>query len=145
MPRDRTYQFQVRAVDLAGNVGAWAVGGCVPAHRRPGNQPGGDVRQAAPGSGRPRSGGTTGAARTTRTAGAIARFTFSGSAVAWVAAVSPLRGAAGVSIDGAFAGTVDTHRTTAAARQIVFSRSWPTLGEADDRDPHRGHAGPSTG
>ncbi|MEO8462912.1 MAG: phosphodiester glycosidase family protein, partial [Chloroflexota bacterium] len=26
MPRDRTYQFQVRAVDLAGNVGAWATG-----------------------------------------------------------------------------------------------------------------------
>jgi len=40
--------------------------------------------------------------------------------------VSSLRGAAGVYIDGVSAGTVNTYRSTSAARQVVFSRSWPT-------------------
>ena len=67
-----------------------------------------------------------GAARSTRTVGGIARFTFTGTSFAWVAAASPVRGAAGVYIDGALAGTVNTYRLTSAARLMVFSRTWAT-------------------
>lgn len=124
MPRDRTYQFQVRAVDLAGNVGAWAT---ADAFRLTVAQ---ETTRALTFVKGTWSRSTSkwwdgGAARTTRTAGAIARFTFTGSAVAWVAAVSPLRGAAGVYVDGVLAGTVDANRSNAAARLIVFSRTWP--------------------
>ncbi|MEO8463663.1 MAG: metallophosphoesterase, partial [Chloroflexota bacterium] len=56
----------------------------------------------------------------------IARFTFTGNSLAWVASVSPLRGAAGVYIDGVFAGTVNANRSVAASGLLVFSRTWPT-------------------
>ncbi len=125
MPRDRTYQFQVRAVDLAGNVGAWTTG---EAFRLAVVQETSKALTFAAGtwSRAISKWSDDGAARTTRTTGAIARFTFTGIAVGWVAAVSSLRGAAGVSIDGVSAGTVNTYRSTSAARQVVFSRSWPT-------------------
>ncbi|MEA2609432.1 MAG: hypothetical protein QOJ75_1675, partial [Chloroflexota bacterium] len=125
LARNRTYQFQVRAVDVAGNVGAW--------------QPAGAFRLAvAQESTRALSftkgtwSRTTspsydgGAARSTRTVGGIARFTFTGSAFAWVAAASPVRGAASVSIDGTLAGTVNTYRAASAARLMVFARTWST-------------------
>jgi hypothetical protein len=124
MPRDRTYQFQVRAVDLAGNVGAWTT---ADAFRLTVAQE--TAKELAlVGGGWIRAASTWydgGAARTTRTAGATARFTFTGSSVAWVAAVSPLRGAAGIYLDGVFAGNVNTNRSSSAARLIVFSRTWP--------------------
>jgi len=125
MPRDRTYQFQVRAVDLAGNVGAWTTG---EAFRLTVVQETSKALTFAAGtwSRAASKWSDDGAARTTRTTGAIARFTFSGTALGWVAAVSSLRGAAGVYIDGVSAGTVNTYRSTSAARQVVFSRSWST-------------------
>lgn len=124
MPRDRTYQFQVRAVDLAGNVGAWTA---ADAFRLTVAQETSRALAFPQGSW---SRATSkwwddGAARTSRTNGAGARFTFTGNAVAWVAAVSPLRGAAGVFVDGVSAGTVDTYRSPAASRLVVFSRAWP--------------------
>lgn len=124
MPRDRTYQFQVRAVDLAGNVGAWTTG---EAFRLTVAQETTPALKFVKGTWSPSTSKwyDGGAARTTRTTGAIARFTFTGSSIGWVAAVSPLRGAAGVYIDGVLAGTVNTNRSKAAARLIVFSRSWP--------------------
>lgn len=124
MPRDRMYQFQVRAVDLAGNMGAWTTGDTF---RLTVAQETTRALEFVKGTWSP----TTskwydgGAARTTRTAGAVARFTFTGSSIAWVAAVSPLRGAVGVYIDGTFAGTINTNRSASAARLIVFSRTWP--------------------
>lgn len=125
MPRDRTYQFQVRAVDLAGNVGEWTTG---EAFRLAVVQETSKALTFAAGtwSRATSKWSDDGAARTTRTTGAIARFTFTGTTVGWVAAVSPLRGGAGVSIGGVSAGTVNTYRSTSAARQVVFSRSWPT-------------------
>lgn len=125
LPRNRTYQFQVRAVDLAGNVGEWV--------------PAGAFRLAvAPETTRAltfikgtwsRTSSVSydgGRARSTRTVGGIARFTFTGSSFAWVAARSPVRGAARVYVDGVLAGTVDTYRTSSAARLMVFSRTWST-------------------
>ncbi len=127
LARNRTYQFQVRAVDVAGNVGAWA--------------PAGAFRLAvAQETTRSLSfvrgtwSRTTsvsydgGASRSTRTVGGIARFTFTGSSFAWVAAASPVRGVAHLYIDGALAGNVDTHRPTTAARLMVFTRTWSASG-----------------
>ena len=125
MPRDRTYQFQVRAVDLAGNVGAWTT---ADAFRLSVAQETAGAVAFVRGSWSPAASKyyDGGAARTTRSAGAVARFTFTGSSVSWVTAVGPLRGAADVFIDGAAAGTVQTNRPSSAARLVVFSRSWPT-------------------
>ncbi len=123
MPRNRTYQFQVRAVDLAGNVGGWTPAGAFRLAVAP------ETTRAltfVKGTwNRTTSVSYDGqAARSTRTVGGIARFTFTGSSFAWVSARSPVRGAAGVYIDGVFAANVDTYRTSSAARLLVFSRTW---------------------
>ena len=122
LPRNRTYQFQVRALDVAGNVGAW--------------QPAGTFRLTVAQEttrslsfirgtwSRTTSASYDGhAARSTRTKGGIARFRFSGTGFAWVAAMSPVRGSAQVWIDGALSGTVSTYLATSAARLMVFTRS----------------------
>ncbi len=125
MPRNRTYQFQVRAVDLAGNVGAWAPAGAFrlavaqETTRALTFVKGTWSRTISPSY-------DGGGARSTRTVGGIARFTFTGSSFAWVAARSPVRGAARVYVDGVLAGSVDTYRATSAARLMVFSRTWST-------------------
>ena len=125
MPRNRTYQFQVRAVDLAGNIGEWMPAG---AFRLAVAQ---ETTRALTFIKGTWSRTTSvsydgGGARSTRTVGGIARFTFTGSSFAWVAARSPVRGAARVYVDGVLAGTVDTYRASSAARLMVFSRTWST-------------------
>ena len=123
LTRNRTYQFQVRAVDVAGNVGAW--------------KPAGAFRLAvAQETTRALSfvrgtwSRTTsvsydgGAARSTRTVGGDRAFHVHRHSFAWVAAKSPVRGVARVYVDGTFAGTVDTYRSTSAARLMVFTRTW---------------------
>jgi len=125
LPRNRTYQFQVRAVDAAGNVGAWLSTGSfrlavAPETTRALSFVKGTWSKTTSPSYDGRS------ARSTRTVGGIARFTFTGSSFAWVSARSPVRGVARVYINGVFAGNVDTYSTSSAARVMVFSKTWTT-------------------
>jgi hypothetical protein len=123
LPRNRTYQFQVRAVDVAGNVGAWRTAG---SFRLAVAQETTRALKFVRGtwSRTTSSSYDGGAARSTRTVGGIARFTFTGTSFAWVSARSPVRGAARVYVDGVAAGTVNTYSTSTAARVMVFSRTW---------------------
>jgi len=123
LTRNRTYQFQVRAVDVAGNVGAWKPAG---AFRLAVAQEATRALSFVRGTWSRTTSVSYdgGAARSTRTVGGIARFTFTGNSFAWVAAKSPVRGVAHVYVDGTFAGNVDTYRPTPAARLMVFTRTW---------------------
>lgn len=125
LPRNRTYQFQVRATDAAGNVGPWLTTGsfrlAVPQETTRALT---FVRGTWSSTTSPSYDG--GGARSTRTVGGIARFTFTGNAVAWVSARSPVRGAAQVYVNGVFAGNVNTYSTSSAARLMVFSKTWTT-------------------
>jgi hypothetical protein len=123
MPRNRTYQFQVRAVDAAGNASAWRSTGpfrlavAQETTRALSFVKGTWTRTTSPsydGKG----------ARSSRTVNAIARFIFTGSTFAWVSARSPVRGAASVYVNGVLAGAVDTYSTSSAARLMVFSKTW---------------------
>jgi hypothetical protein len=60
--------------------------------------------------------------------GASAKFSFTGSSVAWVAAKGPTRGAVWVYVDGAFAMSVSLYASTGQSRSIVFARNWSTVG-----------------
>jgi hypothetical protein len=127
LPRNRTYQFQVRAVDVAGNVGAWVrVGAFKLTVSQESSRSLSFIRGTWSRSTSVSYDGHS--ARTTRTKGAIARFRFSGKGFAWVAAESPVRGAAQVWIDGNLSGTVNTYRTSSVARMMVFTRSAMTSG-----------------
>jgi hypothetical protein len=59
----------------------------------------------------------------TKSRGATATITFSGSAIAWVGPVGPTRGKARVFLDGNLVATVDLYRSSFAARDIVFARN----------------------
>ncbi len=61
----------------------------------------------------------------TKTRGATATITFSGSAIAWAGPVGPTRGKAQVFIDGHLVTTVDLYRSGFAARDMVFARNVP--------------------
>jgi hypothetical protein len=127
LPRNRTYRFQLRAIDASGNAGAWAVG---PAFRLAVAQETTRALTFVRGTWNRISSTSYDRvnARSTRTSGGVARFTFTGTGIAWVAARSPVRGTARVSIDGGTATTVDLHRTSAIARQMVLTKTWPTAG-----------------
>ncbi len=127
LPRNKTARLAVRATDAAGNVGSWAVGGSFRVAVAP------ETTRALTfvrGTwSRTRSASYDGGvARSTRTPGGISRFTFTGTAVAWVSARSPVRGSAEVYVDRLRTTTVDLHRPSPVARQMVFSRSWAASG-----------------
>jgi beta-N-acetylhexosaminidase len=75
------------------------------------------------------------------TAGARARFAFTGSAVAWVAYRGPDRGAADVYVDGTYRTTIHLHSRHYHARQIVYAISWAANGTHTIRIVNLGTAG----
>jgi len=123
MPRNRTYQFQVRAVDAAGNAGAWRTTGAFRlAVAQETTRALSFVKGTWSNTTSPSYDGK--GARSSRTVNGIARFTFTGSTFAWVSARSPVRGAASVYVNGVLVGSVDTYSAGSAARLMVFSKTW---------------------
>jgi spore germination protein YaaH len=60
--------------------------------------------------------------------GQMARFSFVGSSIGWVASVGPNSGRARVYVDGTYVGCVDLGRAT-QARVLVFTKTWATAGQ----------------
>jgi hypothetical protein len=77
----------------------------------------------------------------TTSKGAWAKFTFTGSSVAWVAAMGPSRGAADVYVDGVYKGKVGLYSSTYKARQIVFAYNWAGNGSHTIKIVARGTSG----
>ena len=127
LPRNRTYRFQVRAVDRAGNVGEWSASGAFRV----------TVAQESsrsvtyvkgPWTRRASSSFDLGASRSAVTSTAIVRFAFTGTSIAWVGARGPSRGAARVYLDKVEVGTIDTNQSATAARVLVWAKTWSTAG-----------------
>jgi parallel beta-helix repeat protein len=75
------------------------------------------------------SGGALGGSvRYATSANAAATIRFTGRAVAWVSPVGPTRGSAKVYLDGAYRTTISLHRTSFAARRLVYRASWSVSG-----------------
>ena len=121
------YELKVRAKDRAGNWSSWAL--LAPATSGVAQDTSSTVRR----SGEWRSASNTSYSKGTsiyaRAAGATLSRTFTGRAIAWVAAMGSTRGSAKVYIDGAYVTTVSQYRSDAAYRRIVWSKSWASSGE----------------
>jgi len=60
--------------------------------------------------------------------GAKAKTTFTGSSIAWIAPKDKKNGKAEVWIDGVKITTLDLRSSSAQARKVVFTQSWPSSG-----------------
>ncbi len=117
-----TYQFRIRAVDWAGNVGGWATGSTL---RLTGLSEASSAVLLSPSWTKradPRWWG--GQERSTTATGATASISFTGRSFAWVGATGPTRGRALVYVDGILVATVDLRAASNHSRRIVFARSW---------------------
>lgn len=121
-----SYRLRVRAIDRAGNIGAWTAGST---QRLDGIQQSSTAVRYA---GSWRSTSSTaywgGSSRWASSAGATAAVSFSGRAFAWVTSVGPDRGAARIVIDGRTVATVDLRATTKRHRVVVWSQTWASAG-----------------
>ncbi len=119
-----SYAFRVRAIDKAGNTGAWVASASFRVGRFSEFNP--TIRY---------SGSWTtvtsfvywggGAKKTTR-AGAQASITFAGRSVAWVARKGPDRGIARLYVNGTPVATVDLYSPTYQGQRVVWVHSWTT-------------------
>jgi hypothetical protein len=117
-----TYRAAVRAIDGAGNVGAWAYG---PAVRLSAYQ---ESSRSIHWLGTWHT-GTSGAYwgghdRYASGAGAKASLTFSGRSFAWVGSVGPTRGWAKVYVNGVLARSINLSAARNANQRILFATTW---------------------
>jgi hypothetical protein len=121
-----TYRFRVRARDKAGNWSNWAYGATLRASSFGDTYP--YIRYYGGWSTETSVAWSGGSARYATTAGALARFTFSGYGVAWVARRGPDRGIAQVFLDGVLTTAVDLRASALEPPTTVFARRWSLLG-----------------
>jgi hypothetical protein len=119
-----SYRFEVQATDNAGNVSAFTVGAAftLSAFQENSNAitySSGWARQAV-------AGAYGGSVKFATLAGKTAKFSFTGSQVAWVSTLGANRGSAAVTVDGVAAGNVSTHAAATKPAMIVFTKTVPT-------------------
>ena len=119
-----SYRFRARAVDTAGNVGAWVSGPTVTLAALQ------EMSSRITYSGtwyRPSSPSYWGSyEKYAKAAGAKASFTFTGRTFAWVGCVGPTRGSARIYVNGVLNRTVSTYATTTACRKVLTTLTWPS-------------------
>jgi alpha-tubulin suppressor-like RCC1 family protein len=121
-----TLRVRVRAIDVAGNVGAWATGPLLTPRLTDETSAG--ITYTGTWSTSTSTGYSGGTARAASAAGASATYTFTGSSIALVTTTGPTRGAAKIYVDGTLITTLDTYSATAAAQVQTWARSWTTAG-----------------
>jgi hypothetical protein len=121
-----SYRFQVRARDLAGNVGAWVAGVTVRAYLP--QQTYTAIRWKGTWRLGTNAGFSAGSDRFATAAGASMTYSFTGRAIGWVTTLGPDQGAAKVYIDGTLVATIDTHAASLVFRRVAFARTWASSG-----------------
>jgi beta-glucanase (GH16 family) len=119
-----TYRFRVRAVDGAGNIGAWSYSPSRRLYARSQSSPA--VRYAGTWSMSTSAMWWGGTARSSSRAGATAKFTYKGKSVAWVAAKGVRRGKAKVYVNGVLKATIDLYASTTLKQRVVWAANYTT-------------------
>ncbi|MBA2254510.1 MAG: metallophosphoesterase [Chloroflexi bacterium] len=126
LAQQQSHRFVLRAVNAAGNVGAWARTGPLVAGVLHDGDPAiaADVSwssQAAPQFLR-------GVTQRSKVGGSVLSVTVTGERVAWLGAKGPNRGSAEVLVDGTLVTTVDTAAAAVQPRQVLFQRRFDVPG-----------------
>ena len=139
LPLNKSVQFRVRATDNAGNTSGWMIG---PAFTPVVYE---DTNHAVVYKGlwtRSSDAKSSGGTHTwTRTTGATVRLSFTGRTVAFIAPVDVHRGRADVLVDGVKVATIDLYSLKAHEEQVLFTRTWNTVGSHTIVIRNKGTAG----
>jgi hypothetical protein len=114
----KSYVFQLRARDGAGNVGPWASNTVMVNLLQEGAA---SVSYSGAFKSASLSGASGGKVRHAAGAGRVARLTFSGTSVGFVTTLGPARGVAEVWVDGAFVGTLDMYSPTLKTKAVAWA------------------------
>jgi hypothetical protein len=119
-----TYRFRVRAVDRAGNTGAWMSG---PTFRLTAySELNGGIRYTGTWTTSSSTVYWGGRVRFSSRAGARATITVTGRSVEWVARKGPTRGRAQVYVNGVLTATVDLYASTYQNQRVAWAATWST-------------------
>jgi hypothetical protein len=121
-----TYQFRVRAHNSAGNWSEWKPGAQFVVD--PAQEDSAAIVYTGAWTQQADSSAYGGGTRFATAAGTTARFTFTGSNVAWVTSRDVNRGNAQVWIDGVQVKTLSLYASSAQPRRIVFTQDWASSG-----------------
>jgi hypothetical protein len=126
MTPGHTYRFRVRAVDKAGNVGAWATGPTIkPALTQ---QTSTAVHWSGSSTTTTYSKYSGGSERYLRAAGASATYTTTARSLSFVTTRGPNRGTVDIWIDGVKVATVSLTTPDTVYRWVAYSKTWSTAG-----------------
>jgi hypothetical protein len=120
------YRFRVRAVDGAGNVGAWAQASVFRVQQL--TEATARLSLSAGWTRRSWTGYLGDSGLLSGVRGATATLSFTGHQIAWFGTRGPTFGSADVFVDGRHVTTVNLNRSSTAARRILFRHVWPTPG-----------------
>ena len=121
------HRFRVRAVDTVGNWSPWVEAATTFRLTATGDRAA-PVTYKGSWARMTSSPATDRTISTSRSAGASARYQFTGRAIAVVAPTSSTRGKVTVLIDGVSAGTIDLRTATTRHRRVVFARDFGASG-----------------
>lgn len=120
----RTYRFRVRAIDKAGNTGAWAYGATF---RLLGySEATGVARYTGTWSSVSSTSYWGSKAKAASVAGRNVKFTFTGRSVAWVSLKAPSRGKVAIYVNGVYQATVDLYAASTQAQRVAWAKTWTT-------------------
>ncbi len=120
----QAFEYQVRAVDKAGNASAWRSAGASEIHQTS-EKSASYSRGWSPRAGSPYLGA---AARASQTNGSTVSYRFTGSQIAWIATRGPRQGSARVYIDGVSVAAIGLWSATTQFRRVAYTRAFSGVG-----------------
>jgi hypothetical protein len=139
VPSAGTISFRVRAIDVAGNIGAWATGPVL--SPRLIQQSVTAVRYAGTWTSTSASLYSGSSEKYAKVAKASATYRFTGRSIALVTTTARTRGKLKVYVNGALVATVDLRSTTTKYRVLVWQKTWSTSGTRTVKLVNAGTAG----
>jgi len=115
-----SYQFEVRATDNAGNVSGFTAGAAFTLSAF--QETAGAITYSSGWTNQAVAGSYGGSVKFATVAGKTAKFSFTGSQVAWVSTLGTNRGSATAALDGGTAATVNTQGTALKPAMVVYTK-----------------------
>ncbi len=116
------YRFRVRAIDHAGNTGAWTAGATFALASQ--SETSASIHYAGSWTLRSDPMYRGGHAKVTSTAGRTVSRTFTGTSIGWLARKAPSQGKAKIYVNGSLEATIDLYAPSSQPQRLVWTGNW---------------------